>query len=84
MLLKLAALTFQIYILWHMQGYDNKKHSNEEDGGGEHTDDNHQLATFLGSSGVPEIRHTWVAIVNWIYAQKNKCELKLVENGLSG
>jgi hypothetical protein len=41
-----------------MQGYDNKKHSNEEDGGGEHTDDNHHLATFLGSSAVPEIRHT--------------------------
>jgi len=41
-----------------MQGYDNKKHSNEEDDGGDHTDGNHHLATFLGSSAVPEIRHT--------------------------
>jgi len=41
-----------------MQGYDNKKHSSEEDDGGDHTDDNNHLATFLGSSAVPEIRHT--------------------------
>jgi hypothetical protein len=41
-----------------MQGYDNKKHGSEEDGGGEHTDDSHHLATLLGSSVVPEIGHT--------------------------
>jgi hypothetical protein len=66
-----------------MQGYDDKKHCSEEDDGGEHTDDNHHLATFLGSSAVPEIRHTSVTIVNWIYAQKNQCGSKLFENGLS-
>jgi hypothetical protein len=41
-----------------MQGYDNKKHSSEENGGGEHTDGNRHLATLLGISEVPEIRHT--------------------------
>ena len=72
MLIKWSPLTFGVRILWHVQGDDNKKHSSEEDCGSEHAHDSHHLATFTGSSAVPEIRHRYQPLIDPMY--RDKCE----------